>query len=118
LKNISTKFGYVPVGSLLTDNATDELIADYIPALEGIGGQRLGSGAITKTLPLFYFIVTGGTEQEVLDLGKKRDEIFPREPVFLLAHSANNSLPAALEIPAAAGGWPRPDSLSPEPARR
>jgi hypothetical protein len=42
---------------------------------------------------MFYFILTGGTEQKVLNLWKIRRDKFENEPVILLAHPGNNSLP-------------------------
>jgi L-fucose isomerase-like protein len=53
---------------------------------------------INLPFPVFYFIVTGGIEQKVLNLWNERKKLFPNEPAILIAHSCNNSLPAALEI--------------------
>jgi L-fucose isomerase-like protein len=53
---------------------------------------------VANPAPLLYFLVTGGTESELLRLWKKRSEYAPDEPVFLLAHPGSNSLPASLEV--------------------
>ncbi|MCK4272484.1 hypothetical protein KAX22_07520 [bacterium] len=92
------KFGYIPVGSILQEKDIIGLIADYIPALKKLGGQQWDVRTISNPAPLFFFVATGGTEQKILRLREKRKDVAPKEPVFLLAHPGNNSLPAALEV--------------------
>jgi len=94
----NTHFGYIPIASFLQQQEFDHLIADYTPALKNIGGQQGNSKMITNQAPLFYFVITGGTEQKILNLRAKRLKLIPTEPVFLLAHPGNNSLPASLEV--------------------
>jgi len=53
---------------------------------------------ISRPEPLFFFVVTGGTERKILQLREQRKRAAPTEPVCLLAHPGNNSLPAALEV--------------------
>ena len=48
-------------------------------------------------LPLVVLLVTGGTEQLVLDAHAERERVVPGEPMLLLTHPDQNSLPAALE---------------------
>jgi len=91
-------FGYLPVGSPLAGRPLDELIADHVPALTRIGGQRLEPETIASPLPLIYLVATGGAEQKILRLRDERERSMPGEPVLLLAHPGNNSLPAALEV--------------------
>jgi L-fucose isomerase-like protein len=98
LKQRSQPFGYIPIGAPLTGRSPEELIADYVPALEKVGGRRWEPEAIGDPLPLFYLVVTGGTEGKILELRQKRKKAIPREPLILLAHPGNNSLPAALEV--------------------
>jgi L-fucose isomerase-like protein len=43
-------------------------------------------------------VATGGTEKVILDIWAGRKRIAPAEPLFLIAHPGNNSLPAALEV--------------------
>jgi L-fucose isomerase-like protein len=92
-------FNYIPVASeLLPPSKYSEIIADYIPHLEKIGGQLITREQLLEHPPLLYFIVGGGTENIVLNLRKERNKAIPLEPVYLLVHPTNNSLPAALEI--------------------
>ena len=91
-------FGYIPMAADLLKQELGNLIADYIPALEKHGGQQWDVKTISNPAPLFFFVVTGGTEQKILRLREKRKMVAPKEPVFLLAHPGNNSLPAALEV--------------------
>jgi len=98
----SAQFVFIPVGSPMAERSAgqlvDELVAGYIPALEQIGGRRRGPEAIAETEPLLYFVATGGTEHQILALRQERNKHAPGEPVLLLAHPGNNSLPAALEV--------------------
>jgi L-fucose isomerase-like protein len=95
-----TRFGYVPVtpGTLISQKQRDALVAPYAPALEALGGERRGVEDLDDAAPLLYFVVTGGTEKAVLDLRGLRRETAPDEPVYLVAHPGNNSLPASLEV--------------------
>ena len=90
-------FGYIPVGSLLMERRQEDPAAEYTPALKKIGGQRWGNKNISELRPLFYFVATGGSERKILKLREERERFSPGEPVVLLAHPGNNSLPAALE---------------------
>ncbi len=81
-----------------SDAAINQIIGDYVSSLEKMGGSCVSVAAIETTAPLFYFVVTGGVENLVLNLQKKRVPSVINEPVFLIAHPANNSLPAAMEI--------------------
>lgn len=95
---LSKQFGYIPVATILNKIELNRLIADYVMAFEELGGQRWSEEMISNPAPLFFLVVTGGTEQKILQLREKRKRFSPREPAFLLAHPGNNSLPAALEV--------------------
>jgi L-fucose isomerase-like protein len=97
-EKLPAHFGYIPVATILQKYELDSLIGDYIPALKEYGGQQWDAGMISNPLPLFFFVVTGSTEQTVLELREKRTGVVLKEPVFLLAHPGNNSLPGALEV--------------------
>ncbi len=93
------KFGFIPVASEFLDtDSMNILIKDYNAKLTDLGGIRLNTGQIHEPMPLFFFLVTGGTENATLELKAKRQELLPDEPVFLIAHPTNNSLPACLEV--------------------
>ncbi|OQX94826.1 hypothetical protein B6I21_08605 [candidate division KSB1 bacterium 4572_119] len=95
---VDTRFGFIPIASFLQKKELDQLIADYIPPLENLGGQQWNTQKISDRAPLFYFVVTGGTEQKILNSRANRFKHAPAEPVYLIAHPGNNSLPAALEV--------------------
>jgi len=90
-------FRFIAVGSMPDQSPDFNTIgAPYFTILERMGGERVNDTA-TGTSPLVYFILTGGTEQKVLEQLKKSNPD-NRQPLILLAHPGNNSLPASLEI--------------------
>lgn len=92
------KFGFIPIASSITPIPPNEIAQDDQTELFHLGGEYLDEDHILENIPLIFFILTGGTEQKVYNLWLKRKEKFGNEPVFILAHPGNNSLPAALEI--------------------
>jgi L-fucose isomerase-like protein len=94
------KFGYITAATgLLTDeNVQKREIGDYFKSLSEIGGQRLSTDQTNDTIPLFYFLLSGGTENILLQLLEKRVKSLPIDPVYLIAHPGNNSLAACLEL--------------------
>jgi len=96
------KFNYVPIASILHDRiARQAILSSYTEALAGIGGSIVEPEAvagIAPSVPLLYFILTGGTEQDALAVRAARIGAAPGEPVWIIAHPYQNSLPAALEI--------------------
>ncbi|MEN8234639.1 MAG: hypothetical protein ABFR89_06915 [Actinomycetota bacterium] len=80
-------FTVIPIASPIHDPASLERLVDsYRPALERMGGTFDTGGDIA--LP---FVLTGGTEAQILELWDSDT------PLFLLAHPNQNSLPASLE---------------------
>ncbi len=96
--NANTKFGFIFVSSSITQTPIEEMVGELIPSLHSLGGEQFTDEMIGASLPVFYLIVTGGTEEKVLSLQHEKEKIAKNEPVILLAHPGNNSLPAALEI--------------------
>jgi L-fucose isomerase-like protein len=94
------RFGFIPVSPVgaLNEDAPRQILADYGPALAAFGGRRWFEDQLLDPAPLFYFLLSGGTEEEVLRLQDRRHQSRPGEPALLLAHPGNNSLPAALEV--------------------
>ncbi len=89
------RFTVVPVMSVLHNEAAlHALVETYRPAFARIGG----GDAPAANVPQVLFVVTGGTEQRVLDLWMARASSAPEDPLFLVAHPGHNSLPAALEV--------------------
>lgn len=97
---MEARFGFIPVASVLVEGpaALDHIIGEYAAALTGIGGTVTSVDDIGQDLPVFYLLATGGTESKTLELVERRQKAVPGEPVFILAHPGNNSLPAALEV--------------------
>ena len=97
---MKTRFGFIPIHSLLVkdENTVNKIVGSYIKALEQIGGKRWTQEDLNNQKPLFYLMVTGGTEELLLNWQTERNKHIKNEPVFLLAHPTHNSLPASLEV--------------------
>ncbi len=98
---MSHRFGVVPVhpGTLLGEGKVEAITGDSLRALEGMGGERWSADAIPNdTAQLFMLVATGGTEEVILKVWAERSKTSLGEPLFLIAHPGNNSLPAALEV--------------------
>lgn len=96
---MTARFGFLPLASILVQS--DQLASitgAYEQALSEMGGVAWSVADITETLPMFYLVATGGTEGLILSAHETRSITSPGEPVFLIAHPGNNSLPAALEV--------------------
>jgi L-fucose isomerase-like protein len=99
-----TLFQYAVVASILHDERQKRaLLGRFESTLAKAGGepQTLGSDTLRPrddTLPLFIFVLTGGTEAEAMELIVQEKMLQREEPVVLLAHPSQNSLPAAFEI--------------------
>ncbi len=86
-------FTIAPVASPIHDEASLERLVDvYRPAFESIGGSLDETDG--PTLP---FVLTGGTEAQILERWDAD------EPLFLIAHPDQNSLPSSLEALARVG---------------
>lgn len=94
------QFGFIPVKSpfIKTEEALLNIARKYFDALKNIGGIRVSEEELNSSFPVFYFIVTGGTERQLLDLKILREAKIKKEPVFIIAHPTQNSLPASLEV--------------------
>ena len=94
------KFGYITAatGLLVKEEAQLREVGNYFTSLKEIGGQSLNSDQTDNPNPIFYFLITGGTENTILLILADRSKILPGEPVYLIAHPGNNSLPACLEV--------------------
>lgn len=93
------RFMYTTVLPPFAGAGQDEsVVAEYASRLESMGGKRANTADYESRLPLLLLIATGGTEGAALELHAQREARVPGEPVLLLAHPGNNSLPAALEL--------------------
>jgi L-fucose isomerase-like protein len=96
---MAPRFGFTPVVPPFAGaGQVEEVVSEYIAALEAAGGERWDASGYGAPEPLCFLVATGGTESVVLDLYTTRQALVADEPVLLLAHPGNNSLPAALEV--------------------
>lgn len=96
---MTARFGFLPLASILVpEEQRSSITSTYEKALAMLGGELWTVADITEPAPLFYLVATGGTEGLILSVQETRDISSPGEPVFLIAHPGNNSLPAALEV--------------------
>ncbi len=91
-------FTVVPVASPLHDpHVVRDLVAPYVAAIERLGGDLGDDRAIDGPDPVAVLVLTGGTEGRVLDTWRRRQQRAPGDPLLVIAHPGQNSLPAALE---------------------
>ncbi|NQT63766.1 MAG: hypothetical protein HQ556_12460 [Candidatus Marinimicrobia bacterium] len=97
---MTQQFGFIFVKSLFVPDgsAFESSMASYAEALKQLGGEEWTSDEMDDTKPLVYFMTTGGTEQELLNIREQRSKTVGHEPVLVVAHPAHNSLPASLEV--------------------
>lgn len=95
-----TSFHYLSVSSGLVNNKAtlERILEPYQAVLDALGGKNGSDTALSSPLPLVYFVVTGGSEQKLMQLQAEREKTCPNEAILLLAHPTHNSLPAALEL--------------------
>ena len=92
-------FQYIAASSIIANEEKIKFTLDkYANILTNAGGVKIEASELNKPLPLFYFILTGGTENIVLQLINERMNQIKEESIYLIAHSSDNSLPASLEI--------------------
>ncbi len=92
-------FQYIPMASKLHDpRILSDRLAGHEKALAGIGGHRRDGAVADGEEAAFYFVQTGGVENEVIRRHRSRTQQGKAGPLLLIAHPAHNSLPAALEI--------------------
>ncbi len=93
------KPAFIPVASdFLSEIDLEKIITANHVKLNEICETRIEKPEILKAKKVYYFIVTGGTEAQVLALQKIRDAKFKNEEIALLAYESNNSLAASMEL--------------------
>ena len=96
---MTARFGFVPViPPFVGAGQNESVVSAFERAFESFGGERWAEDDIGGDAPLLYLVATGGTEGTVMRLREARAATDPHEPVFLVAHPGNNSLPASLEV--------------------
>ena len=79
--------------------AVDAVVDAFRPQFAAVGAEVAGSiEAADPRLPLAVFVLAGGSERHVLQAWQARQQLVPGEPLLLLTHPGQNSLPAALEV--------------------
>ncbi|MBT3755017.1 MAG: hypothetical protein HOG24_01920 [Candidatus Cloacimonetes bacterium] len=90
---------FIPVTSdFLSDKELEKIVTSNYKKINEFCVNRIEKKDILEAEKIYYFIVTGGTEAQVLDLQKLRDEKFADEEIILLAYGSNNSLAASMEL--------------------
>jgi L-fucose isomerase-like protein len=98
---MSHRFGIIPMhpGTLLGKGELEAITADYLCALETLGGERwTADDQRDDGVPPFLLVATGGCEQVILDWWAEHRGASATESLSLIAHPGNNSLPASLEV--------------------
>ena len=91
--------GFLPVASdFITQTEINDIIRINSEFLKQLECTQISSSSIQNVEQLYYFVITGGTERQILDLHAKRNAAFHDEDIVLLTHASHNSLPAALEV--------------------
>ena len=93
------KFTYIPVYSSFVKNETElqKIAGNYFDSLKSIGGKRVDEMTTDDDFPYLFFVITGGTEQLILNLLKKGRNLKKNDLIILISHPTHNSLPASLE---------------------
>ncbi|MBR4189521.1 MAG: hypothetical protein IKQ55_06110 [Kiritimatiellae bacterium] len=92
-------FTYIPVASTLHDARSLEAATGAIDrALRALGGAPAEGPLPPPGAVPFWFVQTGGVEEEVLRRIAAWRDAGGAGPVLLIAHTGHNSLPASLEI--------------------
>jgi L-fucose isomerase-like protein len=85
---------FVAVSAIHDPAALARHLEPFLAQLRSLGAQSWDGIAERPDAPLAVFVATGGTERGILDAVAGD----PREPVLLVAHPGQNSLPASLEV--------------------
>lgn len=91
-------FGLIIVASNMIPVPQEEIAKDLQIELLNSGAAKLTGSELSRNIPVIFMVLTGGTEQKILELYAERRKHFKNEPLLLLAHPSNNSLPSALEV--------------------
>lgn len=94
-----TRCSILPVASPLHDAPTVTAIVDRLrPAFHAADVDLVTQvEQAAPAHPFAILVLTGGTEQRVLETWRQRQQLAAGEPLLLVAHPDQNSLPAALE---------------------
>lgn len=98
MEETNIKYGFIPINSLITTTSPQDIAKEVQIALTQMEVHQVNESWISKSIPIFLLLLTGGTEQYTYKLILERKKHFENEPIIILAHPGNNSLPAALEV--------------------
>ncbi len=92
-------FAYIPVASKMHDRRElSTALEGQERALVSLGGRRIDGDVADRDPVAFYFVQTGGVENEVIRRYRSRVQQGRGGPVLLIAHPGHSALAAALEI--------------------
>lgn len=93
------KFAYLPLASeFLAPDSQEKIINRFRSVLANGGGALCTPAGASTADQITFFIITGGTEQITLEAAGRLLDIDSGDPLILITHPGNNSLPAALEL--------------------
>ncbi len=93
------KFAYLPLASeFLAPDSQEKIINRFRSVLANGGGALCTPAGASTADQIAFFIITGGTEQITLEAAGRLLDIDSGDPLILITHPGNNSLPAALEL--------------------
>lgn len=97
---MSLTFGYIPLYSKLvqTEEELENSLKFYFDSLNSIGGKKVSKEDESLPDHIFYFMITGGTENILINHRKIIEQSDKNTPINLIAHPTHNSLPASLEV--------------------
>lgn len=98
MEEIKIKYGFIPIASLITTISPEDIAKELQVGLNQLEIRHVDDSWISRDIPILFFVLTGGTEQTTYKLIIERKKHFSNEPIIILAHPGNNSLPASLEI--------------------
>jgi L-fucose isomerase-like protein len=85
--------------TLLDREELEVITVDYLDALHGLGANlRPADASPARDAPLFLLVATGGSEGVILEWWAEHRRKSADQPLWLIAHPGNNSLPSALEV--------------------
>jgi L-fucose isomerase-like protein len=84
-------------GTMLGEAEIEGIIGPFLEALASVGGLR-ESECPDSDHPTFLLVATGGSEGVIMEWWSRRRPSAADQPLWLIAHPGNNSLPAALEV--------------------
>jgi L-fucose isomerase-like protein len=95
---MSDPFLVLPVASdLHNEEVLRPILSGFELSMIAVAGEPITEADLGRREPLVILVLTGGTERHILEIADRRHHLRPGEPLILVAHEGQNSLPAAME---------------------